>query len=262
MINRLIILLIGIALVGCSETNEDVEISPVMGDVLKEWQTVDSGIKTSYYLVKLGIGLNMKINSPMSSDYNNPGEPVYGRRIKGGIKYLTDNSNDYYVVKDSGNLVLYKDNGEVEEATEVNSENSYQMFPSIKRAFKCPCKLIRDSVSFDQLTLNDIDSAIAFRCVDETVGDLYAMNALLIKETEFTEEEIIQWTIETIDTSGSVSYELKYIDNNNALLVNTPSTNAKMLTYYANESTIFITLISKDSLDEKYDDFMDSMVKY
>lgn len=35
MKNKLFILLIVIAFVGCTDTNEDIGISPVMGDVLK-----------------------------------------------------------------------------------------------------------------------------------------------------------------------------------------------------------------------------------
>ncbi len=257
MLNRLFILLIGIAFVGCG--NSEYSESPkVMGDILQVWEGQGADKKYTYYLVKKELGLSMITVSPLSGDYN-PGEQVSGKRIENGIRY-DNGQGEYYISKPDGDLILYGRDGEKDRAVEVNIRDNYQMFPSMNAAIKCPCKLQVDSNSMKEL-LQDSLPVVAYSCEDGN-GDSYVLNALLTVEEEFSEEEMIHGIIQSIDSNKSVSYELARIDNRNAIVVNSPPNNSKMLTLFTEKSTIGMIVSSSDSLDAKFDNYLNSFIRY
>ena len=254
---KLIILLFGIAFVGCGSS--DYSESPkVMGDILQVWEGQNLDKKCTYYLVKKDLGLSMITVSPLSGDYN-PGEQVSGKRIEKGIRY-DNGQGEYYISKPNGNLVLYDRNGKKDSAVEINTRDNYQMFPSMNAAIKCPCRLQVDSNSMKEL-LQDSLPVVAFSCKEDN-GDSYVLNALLTVEEEFSEEEMINGIIQSIDSNKSVSYELIRIDNRNAIVVNSPSNHSKMLTLFTEKSTIGMIVSSNDSIDPKFDNYLNSFIRY
>jgi len=257
MLNRLFILLIGIAFVGCGNSDYS-EVPKVMGDILQVWESQGSDKKCTYYLVKKDMGISMITVSPLSVGYN-PGKQVSVKRIDNGIRY-DNGQGEYYISKPNGDLLLYNRNGELSNAKEVRLSESYQMFPSMNAAIKCPCKLQIDSNSLKKLKQDSLP-IVAFSCTDDN-GDSYLLNALLTVEGLFSEEEMLQGIIQTIDSNESLSYELTRIDNRNAIIVNSSPNHSKILTLFTERSTIGMIVYSNDSLNVKFDNYLNSFIRY
>ncbi len=258
MINRILIILIAIAFVGCG-IGENDSSSLVNGKILKVWES-NGEKRQTYYLVEASSQLKMISFSPATYDKNNPGKSVIGKRVNSEIIFESS-INEYYILKENGRLDVVKDNEIIDEAIEVDASNSYQLFPCINIAIKCPCKLEADSNSIKQMMVNNISPVVVFNCKDGKDGDLFAINALLSKDSVYTEEEIISGIINSLDSNKLVSYELKYIGYNNAIEVYSPLNNSKFLSLFTNKSTINFSLVANDSLETKFNNYINSIIQ-
>ncbi len=226
---------------------------------MKAWQSINES--RSYFLVEEYNQLIMKNITPIFNDRNSTGETGVLKEIDNQVIFEV-NVNKFYVLKENGNLEVNEDSIVIDEAVKIDSLNYYQLFPKLKIAVKCPCILQLDSNSTKNMSENIDSPLISYSCSEKSSNDSYVLNALFEVDSVFSEEEIIYGIIKSLDSNEMITYELKYIDFQNAIQVNSILMNSKMLTLFTNESTINFILNAKDSVDKKFNDFVNSKITY
>lgn len=132
-----------------------------------------------------------------------------------------------------------------------------QSFPELKIAIACPCDLKRDSIQESILQEKQISNSVCYSCSDSITSDTYHFNVHARTDKRYSNEQILA-EIDSLLYLWPEQHERKKILNNDAMIINHPR--ARELELFADKFTYYLILEAKDSLDFKFNRYINSIV--